>query len=170
MLLSAHLFPRLGVMGVAFWHGLAKRCFQLICSQHGVLWERWMHGFPLLKISFPCACAEVINFNSEQLILSHLCKPPKSLCQHQGGSKQLGVEEAAFGTSASSYLCEVVTKFWVRFGDQSMLIRGFQLRSALWCPFPTPQDCTRGCIFVLQRVLGEEKRLSDCVVLWPCLT
>lgn len=111
-----------------------------------------------------------INFNSEQLILSHLCKAPKSLCQQQGGSKQLGVEEAAFGTSASSYLCEVVTKFWVRFRDQSMLIRGFHLRSALWCPFPTPQDCTRGCIFVLQRALGEEKRLSDCVVLWPCLT
>lgn len=78
MLLSAHLFPRLGVMGVVFWHGLAKRCFQLICSQHGVLWERWMHGFPLLKISFPCAYAELILIQSSSFFLiyashSNLC-------------------------------------------------------------------------------------------------
>lgn len=78
MLLSAHLFPRLGVVGVVFWHRLAKRCFRLICSQHGVLWEGWIHGFPLLKISFPCACAELILIQSSSFLLiyashSNLC-------------------------------------------------------------------------------------------------
>lgn len=78
-----------------------------------------------------------INFNSEQPVLAHLCKPLKFLCQHKGGNEQLRAEEASFGTSANFYQFEAVMKLWVRLANRLKLIWGCPPRSALWSLSPS---------------------------------
>lgn len=101
-----------------------------------------------------------INFNSEQPVLAHLCKPLESLCQHKGGNKQLGAEEASFGRSANFCQFKAVMKFWVGLRDRLKLVWGNPKGGDLpplpaWSP-----ACSHTC-----RTLQQE-RLQDFSAVW----